>query len=114
MTSRNIHASFRARPWLVAVLTCVTLVACRRSAPPEKNGSMSSSAEIAPVVGADGSNDAMAPLALPSSAPQDDPPYARDMRERLVRQIETFDRPWGSDGGWDARVLEAMRKVPRH
>jgi protein-L-isoaspartate(D-aspartate) O-methyltransferase len=69
---------------------------------------MSSSAEIAPT------NDAMAPLALPSSAHQDDPPHARDMRERLVRQIETFDRPWGSDGGWDARVLEAMRKVPRH
>jgi protein-L-isoaspartate(D-aspartate) O-methyltransferase len=36
------------------------------------------------------------------------------MRDRLVRQIETFDRPWGKETGWDARVMDALRRVPRH
>ncbi len=48
-------------------------------------------------------------------APSDasDSADAKAMRDRLVRQIAAFDRPWG-DEEWDPRVLEAMRKVPRH
>ena len=38
---------------------------------------------------------------------------ARAMRLRLVQSIEKFDKPWG-DPRWDPRVIEAMRKVPRH
>ncbi len=43
-----------------------------------------------------------------------DPPAAREARERLVRQIEIFDKPWGKGEGWDPRVLDGMRKVRRH
>jgi protein-L-isoaspartate(D-aspartate) O-methyltransferase len=38
---------------------------------------------------------------------------AEQMRARLVRQIEQFERPWG-DGEWDPRVIDAMARVPRH
>ncbi len=43
-----------------------------------------------------------------------DPPEARQARERLIHQIEIFDKPWGKGEGWDRRVLDAMRKVRRH
>ena len=36
------------------------------------------------------------------------------MRERLVRQIATLDRPWGGDEDWRPEVLAALRAVPRH
>ena len=39
---------------------------------------------------------------------------ARNMRHRLVRSIESFDRPWGEGLRWNPRVLDAMRTVPRH
>ena len=38
---------------------------------------------------------------------------SRALRAGLVRQIATLDRPW-SDPAWDPRVLEALRRVPRH
>jgi protein-L-isoaspartate(D-aspartate) O-methyltransferase len=44
----------------------------------------------------------------------EDPPAAREARQRLVRQIEIFDKPWGKGEGWDRRVLDAMGKVRRH
>jgi protein-L-isoaspartate(D-aspartate) O-methyltransferase len=50
---------------------------------------------------------------LPPPAARD-PVEAREARERLVRQIEVFDRPWGGSEGWDKRALDAMRRVPRH
>jgi protein-L-isoaspartate(D-aspartate) O-methyltransferase len=37
---------------------------------------------------------------------------ATALRERLVRAIGDQE-PWGTDS-WDTRVLEAMRRVPRH
>src|SRR5690606_9863721 len=43
-----------------------------------------------------------------------DTPEAREMRHRLVRSIASFDRPWGDDATWNPRVLDAMRRVPRH
>jgi protein-L-isoaspartate(D-aspartate) O-methyltransferase len=52
--------------------------------------------------------------ASPSTARVEDSADARAARARLVRQIETFDKPWGEPGGWDRRVLDAMRRVPRH
>jgi len=39
---------------------------------------------------------------------------ARVARERLVRQIETLEKPWGRDDAWEPRVMDAMRRVPRH
>jgi len=48
------------------------------------------------------------------AAAADDPPAAREARERLVRQIEIFDQPWGDGDGWDPKVLNAMRRVRRH
>ncbi len=39
---------------------------------------------------------------------------ARNMRRRLVRSIASFDKPWGEPTRWDPRVLDAMRRVPRH
>ena len=47
-----------------------------------------------------------------SMTANDDDERARAMRERLVRQIEFFDGPWGAPS-WDASVLSAMREVPR-
>jgi len=56
-----------------------------------------------------------APLPLPPArARADDPPEAVQARHQLVKQIESFDRPWGDDGEWDPRVLSALRAVPRH
>jgi protein-L-isoaspartate(D-aspartate) O-methyltransferase len=48
-----------------------------------------------------------------SSRPLDTPDTLA-ARERLVRQIETLGRPWGSDEPWDPKVLAAMRNTPRH
>jgi protein-L-isoaspartate(D-aspartate) O-methyltransferase len=45
---------------------------------------------------------------------QTDPPEAKLARERLVHGIETMGQPWGGAEKWDARVLRAMRTVPRH
>lgn len=39
---------------------------------------------------------------------------ARKLRHRLVQSIASFDRPWGGEGPWNPKVLEAMRTVPRH
>ncbi|MBW2458084.1 MAG: protein-L-isoaspartate(D-aspartate) O-methyltransferase [Deltaproteobacteria bacterium] len=54
------------------------------------------------------------PAGQPAGPATDDPPAAREARERLVRQIEIFDQPWGKGEGWDPRVLDSMRKVRRH
>lgn len=42
-----------------------------------------------------------------------DPPSAIEARHELVRRIESRERPWG-DRTWSPRVLDAMRRVPRH
>jgi protein-L-isoaspartate(D-aspartate) O-methyltransferase len=52
-------------------------------------------------------------LEAPQRADEGDSDDARRMRERLVRQIETLDRPWG-EVVWQPRVMAAMVKVPRH
>lgn len=59
---------------------------------------------------------AASPAASPSASPPArlDPPEARSLRQRLVRQIATLDRPWGGDDDWRPEVLAAMRAVPRH
>ena len=44
---------------------------------------------------------------LPVAAPSDDPPRARALREHLVDRIVAL-------GVRDARVLRAMREIPRH
>jgi protein-L-isoaspartate(D-aspartate) O-methyltransferase len=55
------------------------------------------------------------PDSAPSAPSADaDPPGAQAARERLVRSIERSGEPWGGAGPWDPRVLDAMRKVPRH
>jgi protein-L-isoaspartate(D-aspartate) O-methyltransferase len=85
----------------LAILLCLALFpVCRRTTPPGESGQPE---ENAP-----------AQTTEAPKAHEADPPHAREMRDRLVRQIETFDRPWGEERGWDARVIEAMRRVPRH
>lgn len=39
---------------------------------------------------------------------------ARRARAILVHRITSFDQPWGDDGTWDPRVVDAMLKTPRH
>jgi protein-L-isoaspartate(D-aspartate) O-methyltransferase len=96
-----------------AILLLLTSFACRRTTPggtqAENSANISSAQPTAP--------DSMPPVPPPAtsaSTGEGDPPHARDMRARLVQQIEVFDRPWGKEGGWNPRVLEAMRRVPRH
>jgi protein-L-isoaspartate(D-aspartate) O-methyltransferase len=50
---------------------------------------------------------------LPAGLERGDPPEAQRARVELVREIETFERPWG-EAAWDPRVLDALRRVPRH
>jgi protein-L-isoaspartate(D-aspartate) O-methyltransferase len=89
--------------WL-PLLGCLACSGCPRSSPSDSGGA---------VEPAEAERSA-APIDAPPTEEEADPPEARQMRERLVRQIETFDQPWGDDGGWSPRVIEAMRLVPRH
>lgn len=56
------------------------------------------------------------PPSAVASAPTEiapyDPPEARALRDRLVAEVQRH-LPW-SGASWDERVLEAMRKTPRH
>jgi protein-L-isoaspartate(D-aspartate) O-methyltransferase len=54
------------------------------------------------------------PAASQSAAREGDSDDAVRLRHRLVRSIEVFDSPWGTDEGWDARVLASLRAAPRH
>jgi protein-L-isoaspartate(D-aspartate) O-methyltransferase len=54
----------------------------------------------------------LAPSAVQSFAPQDEERFRR-LREAMVREQIASSR-WGGPGVRDARVLEAMRAVPRH
>jgi protein-L-isoaspartate(D-aspartate) O-methyltransferase len=100
-------------PWgLVMPVTLVVGAGCRSATPtgtssgtqPENSASMG-----APAGSMDGSE-----VTNATPEPRDDPAAAREARERLVRHIEVFDRPWGKGEPWDPRVLAAMRAVPRH
>lgn len=53
--------------------------------------------------------DPLAPDAGPGDSVE-----ARRAREVLVHRIATFDRPWGDPEGWDPKVIDAMRRTPRH
>ncbi|MCC6526203.1 MAG: protein-L-isoaspartate(D-aspartate) O-methyltransferase [Polyangiaceae bacterium] len=90
-------------------MPCAIVLGCSRTvpggAPPEADAGPSVSDDGGDL-GGDGFTGADA------GGPIDDE-VARELRHALVRQIETFDRPWGG-GGWDPRVLDAMRRVPRH
>ncbi len=56
----------------------------------------------------------MSARVAPSSPPiHTDTSEAKRLRERLVRSIAS-ERPWGTEGPWSPRVLDAMRRVPRH
>jgi protein-L-isoaspartate(D-aspartate) O-methyltransferase len=54
-----------------------------------------------------------APTAISSFAAQDEERF-RALRERMVREQIASPRGWGAPEIRDARVLEAMRRVPRH
>jgi protein-L-isoaspartate(D-aspartate) O-methyltransferase len=106
LSGRVSCASPAARRIVVAA-ACAFAVAmvsgCRRAPAPEdapENRMIEEDKPAAPVA-----------AAPPTAADTDD---ARKLRERLVRSIEVFDSPWGTDEGWDPRVLEAMRRIPRH
>ena len=93
---------------LPVAMALALVAACSRTspreAPPEREGLPRPVAEAA--------EPTPSPVPVPDVA-SDDSERARALRFELVRQIATFDRPWGSEA-WDERVLEAMRRVPRH
>jgi protein-L-isoaspartate(D-aspartate) O-methyltransferase len=108
--------SFRSKQALWAAIAVVLVIGCRRSS----DEVATSSPEAPTVPEKEMTTDASSkPTSGPaeSSQPGDmlpgDSAEARKLRHRLVRSIESFDKPWGG-GTWDARVLDAMRKVPRH
>ncbi len=96
--------------WLLSALLGSSLLGCRSTAGPERNGGPS--ADVRPTATATRTAGRKS-SALGSPADDPDTPEARRLRTRLVRQIEIFDKPWG-DGQWDPRVLAAMGRVPRH
>jgi protein-L-isoaspartate(D-aspartate) O-methyltransferase len=55
-----------------------------------------------------------APSGPPSFGPDVDPPEAQQARADLVRRIERGGTPWEGSSRWDARVLDAVRRTPRH
>ena len=59
--------------------------------------------------------EATSPIEPPQAAvaPESDPPLARALREHLVDRIRASGPPWGG-ATWDPRVMDALRKTPRH
>ena len=57
---------------------------------------------------------APSPSGPPTFGPDVDPPEAQQARADLVRRIERDGTPWDDSGPWDARVLDAVRRTPRH
>lgn len=93
-----------------AAVLVATVTACRKQEVDGSTGSSPSPASTSTATAQ--ASTSTAPR--PSSGLALDPPQARRMRERLVRQIATMDRPWGGDDDWRPEVLAAMRAVPRH
>jgi protein-L-isoaspartate(D-aspartate) O-methyltransferase len=98
-TARRVGA-----PGIGLLVLALSAGACRGPAPGGHDGTSARPLEAPPPE---------AVPAAPSVRPQDDPPEAREARERLVREIAA-ERPWGAAPAWDARVLAALRAVPRH
>jgi protein-L-isoaspartate(D-aspartate) O-methyltransferase len=63
--------------------------------------------------GAAGAQEA-APSGPPTFGPDLDPPEAQQARADLVRRIEKDGEPWDDSGPYDPRVLDAIRRTPRH
>jgi protein-L-isoaspartate(D-aspartate) O-methyltransferase len=102
----------RARSWIFFALPTLALgivvgvveIACKGGQAPDPSPPQRTTADAAlPASSVESTPSA-------ASAPDDD---SGALRRQLVRRIETFDKPWG-EASWDPRVLDAMRRVPRH
>jgi protein-L-isoaspartate(D-aspartate) O-methyltransferase len=111
----TIQALCRVPTWLA--LTALLTACGRRSAPGQSSARpLEPAASAAPTPARTRPSTSASTTA--AAQPDDgsiagDTEEARRERARLVRQIEIFDKPWG-DPRWDPRVVDAMRRVPRH
>ena len=101
---------------MVAVLVAAAGWGCakQKEAGPLADGSSASAQGDTTASSGEGTMDRGQAQTSQGNASEGDSADARAARQRLVRQIETFDKPWGGDEGWDRRVLDALGRVPRH
>ena len=102
MTGGHTNVVKRSFRIPVAFASLAGLATGCRSSPPGEANATAGDAEIAPP-----------PSSPLNRAAAVDSPEAKEARARLVRSIQIAGPPWG-DGAWDERVLDAMRRVPRH
>jgi protein-L-isoaspartate(D-aspartate) O-methyltransferase len=100
-------------------LASVSLLSCSKT-PPEDGAAaaskMGAEAAAPPAMTAPGPAGEKAGPSAPGAVDERlDPPEAKAARAELVRRITSRGDPWENNSGpWDARVLDALRKTPRH
>jgi protein-L-isoaspartate(D-aspartate) O-methyltransferase len=107
---------FRSIPIAIA---SASLFGCGKGTPasgdaavPTASSAAAPSGAVAP--GSAAAHAANAPSGPPSFGPDVDPPEAQQARADLVRRIERDGPPWEDSAPWDPRVLDAVRRTPRH
>ena len=103
-------------PDMVCALVVVVAAAAAGCRKQEVDGSTGTSPTAVATSRASSQASSSAAAAASGGTPEGgrDPAEARRLRERLVRQIATLDRPWGGEQDWRPEVLAALRAVPRH
>lgn len=95
--------------WSVA-LGAASFGCSRREAPAPSASATGPSARPASAASSAGRDSVVSMPTIPADR---DPPEAQAARERLVRGIVADGPPWPG-AVWEPRVLDAMRRVPRH
>jgi protein-L-isoaspartate(D-aspartate) O-methyltransferase len=95
-----------ARGALVCCLAAAPLACGKSPAPPAADATPPAATPLAPSI-----LTVSPPPAV--TAPDNDPPPARALRQRLVDEIRASGPPWGG-AAWDPRVLDALLQTPRH
>jgi protein-L-isoaspartate(D-aspartate) O-methyltransferase len=102
------------------VIASASLFGCGKGMPASGDAAVpATTAASSPAAsGATGATPGGPPAAAPggplSFSPDLDPPEARTARADLVGRIERGGEPWDDSGPWDPRVLDAIRRIPRH